>query len=314
MISWRTYRLRNRMAYYGCFLALGIILYELLGFNQASAAQKAFYGMIIINMLFYMMAYSHQLLCSGISKHLIDARTDNPQHLQVLHLVEEMCLAAGLRHQPKLYVMTTGYCNALSVGMLQQHYSILISQRAIDCLSRSQLQAVIAHEIIRIQHHDTRLLALLSLIIHWYIYPVEYFLIPLIKEESRSGIRLMFFWVLLSINLLTAFICRCLFRHHRWQADVHTVRLTRQQQPFLEALTIMHRDHTHHRDQMKKIYNQSPLEVSRYLMYFYHPRSAGITSNYSILDWFQCSPPLKSRLKQLHLSKTTIEQIISSTT
>ncbi len=86
-------------------------------------------------------------------------------HHQLYNIVEELCVAAGLR-VPKIYVQTdSGGINAFVVGSDLHNLSLVVTQGLLDHLNREQTAGVIAHEIAHLKAGDHRFnLRLLSVI------------------------------------------------------------------------------------------------------------------------------------------------------
>jgi len=95
----------------------------------------------------------------------IHQTTPNPQQRQLLNVVEEMAIAAGLP-VPPVYLIPEPSINAFAAGYSQDDAVIGINQGTLDLLNREELQGVVAHEFSHILNGDMRinirLIALLS--------------------------------------------------------------------------------------------------------------------------------------------------------
>ncbi|HJO26776.1 MAG: peptidase M28 [Planctomycetes bacterium] len=81
---------------------------------------------------------------------------------QLVNVVEEMSIAAGLAKPPRVYVIESNAPNAFATGRDPEHATVAITDRLLSMLSREELQAVIAHEIGHIKHRDILYMTLLS--------------------------------------------------------------------------------------------------------------------------------------------------------
>jgi Zn-dependent protease with chaperone function len=83
------------------------------------------------------------------------SRRDDEQRL--VNIVDEMSIASGLA-APPLYVLNREQgINAFAAGASPSQAVIIVTQGALEQLSRDELQAVIAHEFSHILHGDIRL-------------------------------------------------------------------------------------------------------------------------------------------------------------
>ena len=95
----------------------------------------------------------------------IHQNTQIPQQRQLLNVVEEMAIAAGLP-VPPVYLIPEPSINAFAAGYSQDDAVIGINQGTLDLLNREELQGVVAHEFSHILNGDMRIniriIALLS--------------------------------------------------------------------------------------------------------------------------------------------------------
>lgn len=84
-----------------------------------------------------------------------------PAERQLLNVVEEMAIAAGLP-KPRVHVIPDADPNALATGLDPAGSHIAVTHGLLSLCSRDELQAVIGHEMAHIRNLDTRLLTLLA--------------------------------------------------------------------------------------------------------------------------------------------------------
>ena len=82
--------------------------------------------------------------------------TQDPDERQLLNIVEEMAIAAGMP-VPPVYVLDETTINAFAAGHSDSDAVLGITRGALQRLTRDQLQGVIAHEFSHILHGDMRL-------------------------------------------------------------------------------------------------------------------------------------------------------------
>lgn len=87
---------------------------------------------------------------------LIHQNTRDPQQRQLLNVVEEMAIAAGMP-VPPVYLIRENSINAFAAGFGIHDAVIGINQGTIDLLNRQELQGVVAHEFSHILNGDMRI-------------------------------------------------------------------------------------------------------------------------------------------------------------
>jgi heat shock protein HtpX len=84
-----------------------------------------------------------------------------PEQKQLVNVVEEMAIAAGLP-RPKVWVVPDADPNAFATGHDAASASIAVTEGLLATLSRDELQAVVAHEMAHVRNLDVRLMTLLA--------------------------------------------------------------------------------------------------------------------------------------------------------
>lgn len=83
------------------------------------------------------------------------ARQIGPKEHPVLYnIVEEMKIASGLAHLPKVYIIDDPALNAFATGRSPEKASLVVTTGLLENLDRDQLQGVVAHELAHIQNRD----------------------------------------------------------------------------------------------------------------------------------------------------------------
>ncbi len=124
-------------------------------------------GVIAIASLFKFLTLrgGGRVVAESLGGQPVRQNTENPQQRQLLNVVEEMAIAAGLP-VPPVYLIPEPSINAFAAGYSQDDAVIGINQGTLDLLNRDELQGVVAHEFSHIINGDMRinirLIALLS--------------------------------------------------------------------------------------------------------------------------------------------------------
>src|SRR5215469_5663809 len=85
----------------------------------------------------------------------------NPAERQLVDVVQEMAIAAGLP-TPRIYIVDDPDPNAFATGRDSTSASIAVTSALLNICSRDELEAVIAHEMGHVKNLDVRLMTLLA--------------------------------------------------------------------------------------------------------------------------------------------------------
>jgi len=94
----------------------------------------------------------------------IPANPADPHCQQLLNVVEEMAIAAGLP-RPQVFLIPDPDPNAFATGKDPAHACIAVTEGLIDRLTREELQAVVAHEMGHVRNYDIRLMTVVAALI-----------------------------------------------------------------------------------------------------------------------------------------------------
>jgi heat shock protein HtpX len=86
---------------------------------------------------------------------------DTPEQRQLVNVVEEMAIAAGLP-RPRIWLVPDDDPNAFATGRDAATASIAVTEGLLRVLSRDELQGVVAHEMAHVRNLDVRLMTLLA--------------------------------------------------------------------------------------------------------------------------------------------------------
>jgi len=89
---------------------------------------------------------------------------DRVMDRQIINLVEEMSIAAGLP-MPEVYIIESPVPNAFATGRDPEHAAVAVTRGLIDKLNREEMQGVIAHEISHVRNYDIRYMMLVAAIV-----------------------------------------------------------------------------------------------------------------------------------------------------
>ncbi|MCP4430940.1 MAG: M48 family metallopeptidase [Gammaproteobacteria bacterium] len=118
---------------------------------------------------------------------LISQATSDLQQRQLLNVVEEMAIAAGMP-VPKVYLLEDTSINAFAAGRTPANAVIGVTRGTLGRLSREELQGVIAHEFSHIANGDMRLNIRLIGVLHGILLigMIGYFILRSLRFGRRS--------------------------------------------------------------------------------------------------------------------------------
>lgn len=247
-------------------------------------------------------ALSDKLMLLGTEyREITPGTAQNEKETQLYNVVDEMKIAAGLRFIPKVFIIEADYMNAFASGYSEKSAMVAITRGLMEKLNRSELQAVMAHELSHIRHMDIKLTLMASVLANLMLMVIDiFFYNALFSNNSRSdskntlaGIIIMVRYLLPVINVI---LLLYLSRRREFMADAGSVQLLRDNQPLASALLKIQNDHDANQAQYSAAYQQTPHENVRREAYIFDPVQAGIEPMTSIADLFSTHPDMKSRL------------------
>ena len=178
---------------------------------------------------------------------LIDPAT--PEQKQLVNVVEEMSIAAGLP-RPRIWVVPDSDPNAFATGIDPQHASIAVTEGLLQALSRDELQGVVSHEMAHVQNFDTRLMTLLAAMVG-AIALMSDGLGRMLRGGARLGGRgggkgkanplalvILVLWIVTVFlaPVITRFLAMAVSRNREFLADATGSQLTRNPMALASAL------------------------------------------------------------------------------
>ncbi len=206
-----------------------VATFAAIAFGLVYAAQGWFFG-------------AQQVLASTSAR---PADERNPEERQLVNVVEEMAIAAGIP-PPKIYVVPDDDPNAYAVGRDPQHASIAVTEGLLTSLTREELQGVIGHEMSHVRNLDIRTMTLITVLFGATVLLADvsrrgvYWNSRVGGSGGRSrdsdrgggggGIAILFIlWILLAVlaPILARLIMMAVSREREYLADASSAELTR---------------------------------------------------------------------------------------
>lgn len=167
----------------------------------------------------------------------------NLQHRQAYHLVENLCIAAGLP-QPKIYLINDPAPNAFATGRNPKAASIALTTGLIEKLDKAELEGVIAHELSHVRNYDillaTVVITLLGLVVmvsDWTLRSRWYGSGDDRNNQGASWLAIIGLILIILSPILARLIYFAISRKREYLADASGALLTRYPEGLARALT-----------------------------------------------------------------------------
>lgn len=242
---------------------------------------------IIYALIQYFAAGSIAMAMTGA--HQIEKK----DHPKLYNAVENLTIAAGLP-MPKVYVIDDPAPNAFATGRDPEHAMVAATTGLLDIMDKSELEAVMAHELSHVKNYDIRV----SMITFGLVCVVGLLsdiglrmLVFSDNDEDRSPVgAIMMLVTAIFAPIIASLAQLAISREREYLADASAVNMTHYPEGMINALKKLE---THSRP-MKR---QNPATEA---LYINNPLKKGAISN-----MFSTHPPIEKRIERLENGKKT---------
>ncbi len=279
---------------------LGQCLHALLTFQAMPFATLLMGGLAVVSLLITYTMYDRIMLLGTESREVSPETAKTLQEKQLYNVVEEMKVAAGLQYMPKVFIIEANYMNAFASGYSEKSAMVAITRGLMEKLDRAEMQAVMAHELSHIRHHDIKLTLMVAVLSNIILIVIDVlFYSMLYKRDRRDDNRLfmVIFVLRYVLPIITVFLALFLSRTREYMADSGSVELMRDNEPMARALLKISDDHTSHAEEYAREYGSTAHEQVRQASYLFDPSS--IDPVKSLSNAFMSHPTLAKRLEAI---------------
>lgn len=288
------------------------LLGALLTFNLTPAATLITLAIAVICLLITFSLHDKLMLLGTEYREITLDSAQSLQETQLYNVVEEMKIAAGLAYMPKVYLIEADYMNAFASGYSEKSAMLAITKGLMEKLERSELQAVMAHELSHVQHLDIKLTLLASVLSNLTLVLIDFLFYSALysrrDNDGRSRNQLLPLIMLLRwlLPLTTVLLMLYLSRAREYMADAGCVALTRDSEPLARALLKIQGDYQQHAAAYNLQARHTTHESMRRQAYIFDPTQAGIAAIGAWTDVFSTHPSIDKRLAALGFVKTAL--------
>lgn len=252
--------------------------------------------------------YDKLMLLGTQAQQITPSHCPDEQSQRLYNVVEEMKIAAGLNYMPKVFIIEADYMNAFASGYSEKSAMVAITRGLINKLNRDELQAVMAHELSHIRHHDIKLTLTVAVLSNLTLMVIDALFYSVLFSNNRrdrnnkqqNGTAILFLIIMLLRYLLpviTILLSLFLSRTREYMADAGAVALMRDNGPLASALMKITYDHRENAELYRHAYGKTSHEDVRRAAYIYDP--GRIDPVKSLTSAFSTHPTLEQRLKAI---------------
>ena len=280
--------------------SLGQCFYALLTLQALPLATLLMSGLAVVSLLITYAMYDKIMLLGTDSHQITPETAQNLQEKQLYNVVEEMKVDAGMRFMPKVFIIEANYMNAFASGYSEKSAMVAITRGLMEKLDRAELQAVMAHELSHIRHHDIKLTLMVAVLSNILLIVIDIlFYTVVFKRDREQDNRLLVVIMVLRyvLPLITVILALFLSRTREFMADAGCVELMRDNEPMARALLKISDDHQTHAEQYEQEYGQTAHEQVRQASYIFDPSDFDPVK--SLSSTFSTHPSVGQRLDAL---------------
>lgn len=289
------------VAFFAVFIALAVyVISQALGVYMGyQPGGLGFVGiaLIISGVSTFVSYYFSDRIVLGISR----ARKANATEDRLFtSVVENICLGTGIP-KPKLFVIEDSAPNAFATGRNPENAVVCVTTGLLSKLTRTELEAVMAHEISHIRNYDIRLMSVVAVMVGLVALLADFFLRARFfggsKRSSNSknnqlGAIIMIVGILFAIlsPLIAKLIQLSISRRREFIADAGSVQITRQPSAMISALKKISSD-----TEALEVANKATAHL--YIVNPFKNKAGKLTEKFSSM--FNTHPPVTQRISTL---------------
>jgi heat shock protein HtpX len=285
-------------------MSLESVVKALITFRMVPYATLLMLALAVVSLWITYALFDRIMLLGTEYKEITEQTAQSLAEKQLYNVVEEMKVAAGLQYMPKVFIIDANYMNAFASGYSEKSAMVAITRGLMDKLDRAEMQAVMAHELSHIRHHDIKLTLTVAVLSNILLIVIDVlFYSVLFKRDKRDDNRL--FMVILVLRyvlpIITVLLSLFLSRTREYMADAGCVELMRDNEPMARALLKISADHQQHAEEYAQEYGNTPHEQVRQASYLFDPTD--IDPVKSLSSSFSTHPSVDERLEAIGFRK-----------
>ena len=214
----------------------------------------------------------------------------NPHHRELLRLVENLAITAGLP-TPRVYIINEPAPNAFATGRNKEHAAVAVTTGLLDIMEKSELEGVLAHELAHIGNKDILLSTIVVVLVGFISIIADMFLRSMWlggnrNSDNKAGGILMIIGIVFIVlsPIIATLIQLAISRKREYLADATGALITRYPEGLASAL--------------EKIgsYNRPLASASNAMAHLYISNPFGARAMKGMAALFMTHPPIEKRV------------------
>jgi len=278
------------------FLTMFLLAVLYLGFLAVLIALHTSQTVIILfigGFMFLQYFYSDKLILSSMGAKIV-SESEAPELHQ---MVSRLCAIADLP-MPKIAIMKTSMPNAFATGRNQKNAVVAVTTGIMQQLNRSELEAVIAHELTHVKNRDMMVMTIATFLSSVAQMMVQW--LPFMgggsSRDRDSGSNFVILLVVsVAVWIVSFILIRALSRYREFSADRGSAIITGQPSQLASALMKISGARVPTQD-LRRV--EGPVSAL-----FIVPALSGS----SIMNLFSTHPPTEARIAALQRIEQELE-------
>ncbi|MBU1130159.1 M48 family metallopeptidase [Patescibacteria group bacterium] len=213
---------------------------------------------------------------------------DRKNYFNYYTAVENLSMA-NQTPMPKIYIINNPSPNAFATGRDPDNAIVCVTTGLLEKLNKGELEAVIAHELSHIKNYDIRLMMIVSILVGSISILIRSLSRNHFQKNNRNDrksnpLAIMGFILIIFAPIIAKLIQLAISRRREFLADASAVKLTRQPQSLIDALTKISSD-------PNILETASTATASLYI--------SNPFKNNKLASMFSTHPPIKQRIQIL---------------
>ena len=223
------------------FMVFFVFVFFIIGRSQGSSDQYLIFGLMFsLFSGFGSYFYSDKLVLMTTGA----KPANKKEHFDFYTVAENISIAAGLP-MPRLYVMQTDAMNAFATGRNPKHAVVAATTGLLKSLKRSELEAVIAHELGHVKNYDILFSSIVAVLVGTLVLVTDWLQRSFFwfgmrdrdNDRSLGPVQLVMFLLTIFIAPIVATLIQlAVSRKREYLADATGALITRNPDALANAL------------------------------------------------------------------------------
>jgi len=216
MVKWKSDMGLEARMFLTMFL-LAVVYLAFIAFLFYVGVSQVFIVLFMGAFIFLQYFYSDRLILSSMGARIV-SESEAPE----LHeIVTRLCVVANLP-KPKIAIVNTSMPNALATGRNQKNAVVAVTTGIMNQLNRSELEAVLAHELTHVKNRDAMVMTIATFISSIAQLMVQW--MPMFgggynRRDRDGGSIAVVFLVSVAVWIISFLLIRALSRYREFAAD-----------------------------------------------------------------------------------------------